>query len=46
MKGIDLRVVQEFLGHQNISTTQVYTHLTSQKLKEIHQKFHGKKIRE
>ncbi len=43
MKGVDLRVVQEFLGHQNISTTQVYTHVTSQKLKEIHQKFHGKR---
>lgn len=40
-KGVDLRVVQEFLGHKNISTTQIYTHVTSKKLKEIHQKFHG-----
>lgn len=40
-KGVDLRIVQEFLGHKNISTTQVYTHLTSKKLREIHRKFHG-----
>ncbi len=40
-KGVDLRVVQEFLGHRNIATTQVYTHVTSKRLREIHKKFHG-----
>jgi site-specific recombinase XerD len=40
-KGVDLRVIQEFLGHRNIATTQVYTHLTSQKLKDIHKEFHS-----
>jgi integrase/recombinase XerD len=40
-KGVDLRVVQEFLGHQNISTTQIYTHVTSKRLRDIHKKFHG-----
>lgn len=41
MKGVDLREIQEFLGHKNISTTQIYAHLTSKKLREIHRKFHG-----
>jgi len=40
-KGVDLREIQEFLGHKNISTTQIYAHLTSKKLREIHKKFHG-----
>lgn len=40
MKGVDLRVVQEFLGHKNIATTQVYTHITKPHLKEIHGKYH------
>ena len=40
-KGVDIRMVQEFLGHQNIATTQVYTHVTSKKLREIHKQFHG-----
>jgi len=41
MQGVDLRTVQEFLGHRNIATTQVYTHVTSKRLREIHKKFHG-----
>lgn len=41
MKGVDLRVVQEFLGHRNIATTQVYTHITKPHLREIHKKLHG-----
>lgn len=41
MKGVDLRVVQEFLGHRNIATTQVYTHVTRPHLREIHKKLHG-----
>lgn len=40
-KGVDIRIVQEFLGHRNIATTQIYTHVTRPQLKEIHQKFHG-----
>jgi len=40
-KGVDLRIVQEFLGHKNVATTQIYTHVTRPKLREIHRKFHG-----
>lgn len=40
-QGVDLRMVQEFLGHKNILTTQIYTHITNRQLKNIHQKFHG-----
>lgn len=42
-KGVDLRIVQEFLGHRNIATTQIYTHVTRPYLREIHRKFHGLK---
>lgn len=40
-QGVDLRNIQEFLGHRNISATQIYAHVTSKKLREIHRQFHG-----
>lgn len=41
--GADIRSVQALLGHANINTTQIYTHVTDRHLREIHKSFHGKR---
>lgn len=42
-QGVDLRIIQEFLGHRNIATTQIYTHVTNKKLRDIHRQYHSGK---
>jgi len=42
-QGVDLRIIQEFLGHRSITSTQIYTHVTNKRLRDIHRKYHSGK---
>ncbi len=42
-QGVDIRTLQEFLGHKNIAATQIYAHVTNKRLREIHEKYHSGK---
>ena len=45
-QGVDLRIIQEFLGHRSITSTQIYTHVTNKRLRDIHRQFHrGKNLK-